>query len=365
MREARPKAGRLAAVLGVAAAATVVFALSVTGSATAAPNHHGFRQINLVSDLPHKAQLRDRNLVNPWGLAAGPTTPLWVANNGTGTATLYAGATGGMPISQVPVVFTVPQGAPTGQVYNGSNGFKLRDGSMRVPARFIFDSEAGVVSAWAPTDPLQTNARTKLTVPGAVFKGLAIGFFHKHPALYAADFTHNKVWVINSRFHAMSTPGLFSDPNLPPRYAPFGIQRIGKWIVVSYGRREIGGTDEDHGAGLGLVDVYTQNGRMVSRLVSHGALNAPWGLVRAPAGFGRFGGALLVGNFGDGRINAYNLHTGRHLGQLRRSNGSPISIDGLWGLRFGNGVTGGSHDLIFSAGIDDEAHGLLGIIRQR
>jgi uncharacterized protein (TIGR03118 family) len=347
----------------VALATTAVAAVAGGGTAGASAMHHGYRQTNLVSDIPGRAQLTDPNLVNPWGLAAGPTTPLWVANNGTGTATLYAGGTAGTPFSTVPLVFTVPMGAPTGQVFNGSNGFKLRTNAGPMPARFIFDSEAGTVSAWTPTTPLQMNARTKLTVPGAIFKGLAIGFFQHHPALYAADFGHSRVWVIDSHFHVMNTPGAFMDPTLPSNYSPFGIQSIGRWVVVTYAKHVPGQGDETDGPGLGFVDVYTQDGQMVARLASHGALNAPWGLVRAPAHFGRFSGALLVGNFGDGHINAYNFKTGQWLGNLRRPNGDPIAINGLWGLRFGNGVAGGPNDLLFSAGIQDEAHGLLGMIR--
>jgi uncharacterized protein (TIGR03118 family) len=350
--------------LAVSAALAVMALVNVAGTtASGAVAHHGFRQINLVSDIPGEAQITDPNLVNPWGLAAGPTTPLWVADNGAGVATLYAGAVDGSPVSQVPLVVTVPGGAPTGQVYNPTNGFKLRVGDTRAPAKFIFDSEAGTITAWTLTDPVQTSARTKLTVPGAVFKGLALSFFGDHPALYATDFVHNQVVVVDSQFHRIATPGLFHDDMLPARYAPFGIQAIGNMIVVTYAKQQAGSTDEAHGPGLGFVDAYSRNGALLSRLVSHGRLNAPWGLVRAPAGFGRFGGALLVGNFGDGRINAYDSSTGQWLGLLHRRDGRPLSIPGLWGLRFGNGVTGGPGDLLFSAGIVDEAHGLLGEIR--
>src|SRR3954468_2482613 len=232
---------RLMAV--IALATTAVAALAGGGTAGASPTHHGYRQTNLVSDIPGRAQLTDPNLVNPWGLAAGPTTPLWVANNGTGTATLYAGATGGAPFSMVPLVFTVPMGAPTGQVFNGSNGVKLRPNARPIPARFLFDSEAGVISAWTPTNPIQMNVRTKLVVPGAIFKGLAIGFFRHHPALCAADFGHSRVWVVDSHFHVMSTPGAFMDPTLPSNYSPFGIQRIGGRVVVSYAKHEPGQDD--------------------------------------------------------------------------------------------------------------------------
>jgi uncharacterized protein (TIGR03118 family) len=339
-------------------------ALGSAGAAAAHDDNHGFRQINLVSDIPGKARLTDPNLVNPWGLAFGPTTPLWVADNGTDVATLYAGGTPGTPIGIVPAVFGVPQGAPTGQVFNGSNGFKLRVGDgMRAPARFIVDSEAGVISAWTLTDPIQGHFRQKLVVPGAVFKGLAIGFFHHHPALYATDFAGGSVDVIDSHFHLLATPGAFRDPMVPMSYHPFGIQTIGNRVFVTYAKTQAGSDDESHGPGFGFIAVFTPNGRLVRHLVSHGALNAPWGLVRAPMGFGRFGGDLLVGNFGNGHINAYDIDTGMWLGTLRRPTGRMLAINGLWGLVFGNGVTGGPHDLIFSAGIDDESHGLLGEIR--
>ena len=189
----------------------LVAVIATGGSASGAVTHHGFRQINLVSDIPGKAQLTDSHLVNPWGLAAGPTSPLWVADNGTDVATLYSGAVHGSPVSQVPLIVSIPGGAPTGQVFNPTNGFKLRVGDMRLPARFIFDSEAGTITAWTPTDPLQTTARTKLTVPGAVFKGLALSFFDHHPALYATDFTHDRVVVVDSHFHRVATPGMFED----------------------------------------------------------------------------------------------------------------------------------------------------------
>ena len=283
---------------------------------------HGFRQTNLVSDIPGRAQLTDPNLVNPWGLAAGPTTPLWVADNGTGLATLYAGGTGGAPFSIAPLVFTVPMGAPTGQVFNGSNGFKLRTNAGPMPAKFIFDSEAGTISAWTLTNPIQMNVRTKLVVPGAIFKGLAIGFFRHHPALYAADFGHSRVWVVDSHFHVMSTPGAFDGSHAAERLLAVRHpehRQVGRG-QLRQARARRGRRDRTAPASASSTSTRS-NGRMVARLASHGALNAPWGLVRAPAHFGRFSGALLVGNFGDGRINAYNFTTGQWLGKLRRPNG--------------------------------------------
>ncbi|TMB86974.1 MAG: TIGR03118 family protein, partial [Chloroflexi bacterium] len=258
----------------------LVAVIATGGSASGAVTLHGFRQINLVSDIPGRAQLTDSHLVNPWGIAAGPTTPLWVADNGTDVATLYSGSVHGSAVTQVPLVVSVPGGAPTGQVFNPTNGFKLSVGDMRVPSKFIFDSEAGTITAWTLTDPVQTSARTKLTVPGAVFKGLALSFFDNQPALYATDFAHGRVVVVDSHFHRVATPGKFEDAMLPPRFAPFGIQAIGHRIVVSYAERELSGTDEVHGAGLGFVDVFSRDGKLVSRLVRRGNLNAPWGLVR-------------------------------------------------------------------------------------
>ena len=346
-----PRRWRLAAAVG-----------GVAMLAMAAPTVAGasFRQVNLVSDIPGKAQVHDPNLVNPWGLSAGPYTPLWVADNGTGVSTIYPGAVGGMPISIAPLVVTIPKGAPTGTVYNPTQAFKVWNGSSMAPSVFVFDSEAGVVSGWAGGTAAQVGAKLK----GAEFKGLTMATVDgMGPLLYAADFTQGKVVVYNGRFHEVSVPGGFRDPKLPAHYAPFGIQNIGGTIYVSYGKQTPGSGDEEDGPGLGVVDAYTRTGHLIMRVATHGVLNAPWGLVRAPGDFGAFSHALLVGNFGDGRIHAFSPTTGKLLGTLRRANGSAIAISGLWGLRFGNGVTGDSHSLLFAAGLDDEAHGLFGEIK--
>jgi uncharacterized protein (TIGR03118 family) len=344
------------------------FAPIVVAAALAAPavaQAHGYRQTNLVSDQPGVAQVMDPNLVNPWGLAAGPTTPLWAADNGTGVASIYPGAVGGMPITIAPLVVTIPAGAPTGQVFNPTSGFKVDVAGTPTPALFIFDSEAGTISAWAPASPVPpTSATTEATVPTAIFKGLALARVHGHgPMLFAADFHNNAIDVFNNTFHQVNTHGGFRDRHLPAHFAPFGIQAIGGKLYVTYAKQDAMAEDEVDAAHLGYVDVYTTKGHLIRRLVSRGALNAPWGLVQAPRHFGQFSGALLVGNFGDGRIHAYNIHTGHMLGTLRRPSGAPVVIDGLWGLRFGNGVTGARNALLFSAGPDGEAHGLLGSLR--
>jgi uncharacterized protein (TIGR03118 family) len=348
----RPRGRRLAAI----APLVIIAALAVPATALA----HGYRQTNLVSDQPGMAQITDPNLVNAWGLAAGPTTPLWVADNGTGLATIYPGAVGGSPISIAPLVVSVPAMDPTGQVFNPTMGFTQDVNGTPTPSLFILDTETGSIAAWAPGT---TTAVTEWTVPDAIFKGLTLARVHGHgPRLFAADFGNNAVDVFNNTFHPVNTHGGFTDPNLPHDFAPFGIQAIGGRIYVSYAKQ---GTppDEVDAPHLGYVDVYRPDGHLIRRLVSRGALNAPWGLAQAPRHFGQFSGALLVGNFGDGRIHAYDIHTGHMLGTVMRPHGGPVVIDGLWGLRFGNGVTGARNALLFSAGPGDESHGLLGELR--
>ena len=338
------------------AAAVATAALAIPAAALG----HGYRQTNLVSDQPGVAQITDPNLVNAWGLAAGPTTPLWVADNGTSVATIYPGAVHGMPISIAPLVVSIPAMDPTGQVFNPTMGFRQDVAGTATPSLFIFDTETGSIAAWAPGT---TTAITEWTTPGAIFKGLALARVHgRGPMLFAADFGNNAVDVFNSRFHPVNTHGRFHDPRLPHGFAPFGIQAIRGRIYVSYAKQ---GTppDEVDAPHLGYVDVYTPRGRLIRRLASRGPLNAPWGMAQAPRRFGRFSGALLVGNFGDGRIHAYDIHTGHLMGTLRRPNGSEVVIDGLWGLRFGNGVTGARNALLFSSGPDGESHGLLGELR--
>ena len=220
-----------------------------------------------------------------------------------------------------------------------------------MPAKFIFDSEAGTISAWTPTDPIQHQRPHQAGGAGRDLQGAGDRVLPPPAGLYAADFGHSRVGVFDSRFHVVNTARGVHGPHAAERLRAVRHPEHRRRVVVSYAKHEPGASDEIDGPGLGFVDVYTQNGRWSHRLASHGALNAPWGLVRAPAGFGRFSGALLVGNFGDGRINAYDPNTGQWLGTLRRPNGDPIAIDGLWGLRFGNGVTGGPNDLLFSAGI--------------
>jgi uncharacterized protein (TIGR03118 family) len=361
--------------LAIAAlAVTVPAALAVATVAPAASARtHGprneFSQTNLVSNLTTVgAQIVDPNLKNPWGLAFGPTTPLWVADNGTSVATLYGVSPGGGMAQQVPLVVTLPpaDSSPTGQVFNPTSGFVLKSKAGKGPALFIFSSEGGQIIAWSPVaDPVVNGASTaqvKFSSKTAVFKGLTIASTRFGTFLYATDFHNGRVDVFNSRFHRVHLPGHFRDRHLPRGYAPFGIRAIDGLIYVTYAKQDAAKHDDVAGLGHGFIDVFTTSGFLVERLVSRGALDSPWGLEVAPKGFGPFGGKLLVGNFGNGRIHAYGLFSGRPAGTLRTKHHKAITIDGLWALQFGTATTGGTGTLLFSAGLNDEADGLVGAI---
>ena len=357
--------GRLRGVLALGLVTALVALAPAAQGDTSRPGN-SYHQTNLVSDLPGLAQLTDPDLVNPWGLAAGPTTPVWVADNGTDKATIYPGFVNGSPIQKAPLVVSIPGGAPTGQVFNGTPGFEVHAGDASGPALFVFDSEAGLVTGWnpgVPPPPPSTQAQVGARVRHAIYKGLALATTSAGSFLYAADFHHGRIDVFDSGFDRVHLSGSFQDPKLPHGYAPFNIQELGGRLYVAYAKQDADREDEVAGPGRGFVDVYSTSGHLLHRLLRRGQLNAPWGLVLAPAGFGRFSGALLVGNFGDGRINAYDPATGAFQGRLRHEDGTPIEIEGLWALRFGNGVTGNPTTLLFTAGIDDEAHGLFGAIQ--
>ncbi len=360
----RRRFGRLRDTLALGVVAGLA-ALAPVAPAAAAQPGNAYRQTNLVSDLPGMAQLTDPDLVNPWGLAAGPTSPAWVADNGTDRATLYRGSVNGSPVQKVPLVVSIPGGAPTGQVFNPTSGFLVRSGTSSGPSLFIFDSEAGLVTGWnpgVPPPPPSTQAQVGASVPDAIYKGLAIAGTASGTFLYAADFHNARIDVFDQGFNLVHLSGGFQDPEIPAGFAPFNVQELGGRLYVAYAKQDADREDEVAGPALGFVDVYSTSGQLLRHLIEHGQLNAPWGLALAPAGFGRFGGALLVGNFGNGRINAYDPNTGEFLGRLRHEDNSPIQIDGLWALRFGNGVIGNPSTLLFTAGIDDEAHGLFGAI---
>jgi len=332
-------------------------------------DHQDFQVTALVVDSPsgnpYTAMQTDARLVNPWGIAFNPQGFVWVANAETGSSTLYDGR--GIPQS---LVVTIPTGSrgsggPTGIVFSGSDDFVVTGPSGTGPSRFVFATEGGTLAAWSP-DATPTAAVTVFDggADERIYKGLAL---QAGPGggmrLYATDFHNARVDVFDAEFKPVLVAGGFGDPDLPAGYAPFGIQAFGDRLLVSFARQDDQAEDDVAGGGFGFVDLFTNDGVLVRRLIIQGRLNAPWGMSLAPDDFGRFGGALLVGNFGDGRINAYDRDTGRHLGELSRSNGEPIEIEGLWGIAFGNGINEQPTDtLFFAAGPGDEEHGVYGRI---
>jgi uncharacterized protein (TIGR03118 family) len=321
---------------------------------------------NLVSDQPGIAPLQDPNLVNAWGLALSPTTGnFWIADNGKDLATVYGGDLAGSPLTKNSLEVTIPDGAPTGQVFNSTTSdFNVTDGTNTDQALFIFASEAGDVTGWSPNvPPSSTAAQTGFhATDGAVFKGLALAADNGHNFLYVADFHNGKIVVLDSSFNPATLGGNFTDPNLPTGFAPFNVASINGQLFVSYAKQDSAAHDDVKGAGNGFIDVFTTDGVFVKRLVSQGKLNSPWGMVLATSDFGDFSNDLLVGNFGNGKINAYDATTGDFKGTLATSPKHSVVIDGLWGLAFGNGTTGDANTLYFTAGPNDESHGLFGKI---
>lgn len=319
----------------------------------------GYRQINLVSDVPGMARILDPNLVNAWGLSAAPTSPIWVSDNGTNKATLYRGATKpGEPASIVPLVVSIPGGgSPTGQVFNSTPDFALPTGGK---ALFIFAGENGDISAWNAAQG--TTAALVAPSRGGVYKGLALLATTSGNWLLAANFHDNRIDLFDGSFKRVMRHNAFRSVGIPTGYAPFDVAVLGGRVYVTYAKQDAAKHDDAAGAGHGFVNVFTTGGRFLQRFASRGVLNSPWGLTIAPKGFGDFAGDVLIGNFGDGRIYAYDL-MGEREGTLRRADGNPLTIDGLWALMPGNGTAGATSDVWFSAGPAGESHGLLGILR--
>ncbi len=340
----------------------------VSSPAYASASKHGsYQQTNLVSDQAGQAQFTDANLVNAWGIAYGPTSPFWISDNHTGVSTLYNGKGQPFPMAS-PLVVTIPlpkggsgAAAPTGVVFNGTNDFVVRQNGHAGPSRFIFDTEDGTISGWSPSVNMTKAIRTvDNSASGTVYKGLAIGNHDGRDLIFATDFHGGKVDVYDSNFKWVKA---FSDPDVPKGYASFGIQNIGGWLYVTFARQDAAKHDDAHGPHRGFVDIFRTDGHLVKRLISRGVLNSPWGLALAPSDFGSFSNALLVGNFGDGLIHAFDPHNGHFLGTLRDKDEKPIVIDGLWALTFGNGTLAGQkNELFFTAGPNEESHGLFGVI---
>jgi uncharacterized protein (TIGR03118 family) len=326
-----------------------------------------FHQTNLDSDLPGMGVIPpDPDLVNPWGIALSGGSPFWISDNQTGLATLYSDAAGNGDgkFTKLGLRVTIPDGFPTGQIANTTASDFRIDPKNPTSAKsaFIFDSESGDILAWAGGNV----ATVEYTDPvGSVYKGLTFGSVTTNGTtanyIYAANFRSGNVDVFDTHFKLTQLAGSFSDPSLPSGFAPFNVQNLGGKIYVTFAQQDEFKHDEVDGPGLGYVDVFTTSGILLQRLARGGTLNAPWGLELAPAGFGKFGGDVLVGNFGDGTVNAFDPNTNTFKGQLRDETGQVISIDGLWGLSFGNGAAGGDKTtLYFTAGLNGENDGLLG-----
>jgi uncharacterized protein (TIGR03118 family) len=326
-----------------------------------------FLVTNLVADQAGSAPQTDPNLVNAWGISLSQSGGnFWVSANGTDKSTVYSGDVNGSPFSINPLVVTIPGGAPTGQVFNSSSDFVVTSGAASAPALFIFAGEDGTISGWNPGVPppaTSTAAQVGATVPGALYKGLAIGNNGSGNHLYAANFATGTVDVFDGSFNKVTLAGSFSDPGIPAGFNPFNVANLGGTLYVAYAKKEAGGDDDEPGPGNGYVSKFDLNGNFLGRLVTQGHLNSPWGMIIAPSSFGKFAGTLLVGNFGDGWINAYSPTNGSYKGALRTKAGAIIAIDGLWGLAIGNGTTAGDTSAVyFAAGPADETHGLFGKI---
>jgi uncharacterized protein (TIGR03118 family) len=345
-----------------------LIAIALTAALAVAPAALGqtgrYTQRNLVSDGFIPAEHVDPQLINPWGIAFNPFGFVWVSDADAMVSTLYDGDGNKQSlVVQIPSPTASTGGEPTGIVYNGSSGFVVTQNAVSGPSRFLFATEQGVIAGWAPnvdsTHAIRAINRSSLS---ANYKGLALSGGGNGQLLYAADFYNARIDVFDSNFQPVSLPaGAFVDPMIPSGYAPFGLQAIGGDIWVTYAKQDATRTEDVTGPGLGFVNVFNPNGKMLRRFASHGNLNAPWGLALAPMGFGGSRSTMLIGNFGDGRINSFDSRTGQFIGPLRGSNFEPIEIEGLWGLAFGNGFVHQPVDtLFFTAGPDDEEHGLYG-----
>ena len=345
--------------------ALLACALALSPSVFAAPGD--YLVVPLVADQANGQPVTDGNLVNGWGIVASPTSPLWVSSNGMGLSTVYDGLgnikSPPSPVTIPPVNPSDPHGAPDGIVFNLGSSSKPGDflvGGAGTAASFLWATEDGAIAAWAGG----ASATLKfIATDGAVYKGLTMaGNGVDHFRVYAADFHNGKIDVIKEDWTKVGVPGAFSDPSLPDGFAPFNILNIQGNLYVAYAMQKPGSNDEADGPGLGIINVFDADGFLIERVATKGKLNAPWGMALAPDGFGKFSNMLLVGNFGDGTINAYNVKGFTFAGQLRANN-KVLKIDGLWGITFGNGFNNQPTDtLFFAAGPGDEGHGLFGSI---
>ena len=344
-------------LMACAAAFGAAVLLAGLPAAATAASDNVYTVTNLVSDVSGVAANTDSNLVNAWGLTSTAGSPWWVSDNGADASTIYR-ANGMTARPSVPV-----SSAPTGAVSNTGSSFVITNGTTSAPATFLFATENGTILGFSSAVS-STGTFLAATTPGAVYKGLAIA----GDRLYATDFHHGRVDVFDGSFQPVDTAGAFVDPAIPAGYAPFGIQNVNGTIVVTYAKQDADQHDDVAGQGHGFVDMFSTTGTLLGRVATHGQLNSPWGIAMAPGNFGRFSGDLLIGNFGDGQISAFQPQLDGSfelVGQLRTSSHKVLAIDGLWALQFGKGAVtnnGPTNTLFFTAGPDGEQHGLFGTI---
>ena len=343
-----------------------------------------YTQTNLVSDVMGAAQVHDPSLVNAWGLSRSSTSPWWVANNGTGTSTLYTGTGQIIPINgngivTIPPPKDAPAGTiatPTGTVFNGSADFVLPAPNGKAAA-FIFATEDGTISGWngGPSAVLAVDNNDHGSANGAVYKGLTSADINGKRFLYVTNFRAGRVEVYDTNFKRVHLPEGAFDPNedsdhdgnwegrIPAGFAPFNVQNIGGSLLVTYAKQDAKRHDDVAGDGNGFVEIFTPSGKHIGHLQHGPWMNSPWGVVWTPRDFGEFSNVILVGNFGSGWIAAFNGFTHKFIGFMKNPDDSILTIDGLWSLAFGNGANAGpSTTLFFSAGIDGESHGLFGTL---
>jgi uncharacterized protein (TIGR03118 family) len=362
--------------IGQSALATALILLAGTArSDNNSGDAEGFYAVHpLVSDGAQPADHVDPSLRNAWGIVFNPNGAVWVADNKTNTSTLYDGTGTKVSLGTFPEVHLPPgsngDAAPTGIVFNSSTDFAISppgapgQGAAPAASVFIFAGENGTIMGWSPTLSLG-NAFLAYDdkTGGAVYKGLALAQNGQGNFLYATDFHNAKIDVFDKTFMRVTLPGTFKDADVPQGYAPFGIRNIQGNLYVTFAKQDANRQDDVRGVGLGFVDVFDPNGNLIRRVATRGSLNAPWGMALAPADFGQFSNRLLVGNFGDGTIDAFDPATGAFLGQLRATDGQVLKIDDLWGLSFGNGLLGQqTSSLFFTSGPGAEQHGLYGRI---
>jgi uncharacterized protein (TIGR03118 family) len=320
---------------------------------------------NLVSDGSVAGTRTDADLVNAWGLAASDTGPWWVAGNGTGQVPAYDGSGAqAAPTFAVPPARGQTEANPTGIVFNGGKGFAVKSGHTSAPAEYVIATENGTIAGWnSNVDPNNAITEVDNSAGGAVYKGVALAKGKKQTFLYAADFHNARVDVFDSSFKAVTMKaGAFTDTHLPAGYAPFNVANIDGNLYVTYALQDADAHDDVGGPRHGFIDIYNTSGALIKRFASRGSMDSPWAVVAAPESFGKFGGDILVGNFGNGLISAFS-RKGKFQGFLTDATGNSLSVPGLWGLAFGNGnASGPTSMLYFAAGPQEESHGLFGSI---